>query len=69
MRLIKFIETLASQAVPSDDAKYLWFDSKGITSSQDMLCYEDAKPFIGFLYDSWLRPVSLDRREALDEAC
>jgi len=67
--MIKYIEVKANESVPTDDAKYLWFDSAGITSSQDWCSYDEAKELIGFLYDSWLKPIAFDGREALDEAC
>lgn len=51
-----YIETFASQEMPEDDAKYLWFDSKGVTGEQFLTKFE-AEPLVGFLFDSWLRPV------------
>lgn len=56
MHKVVYVETLASQEMPEDDSKYLWFDSKGITGQRYMNKLE-AEPLIGFVVDSWLKPV------------
>ena len=66
---VEYIETLASKAVPNDDSRYLWFDSTGIIGAQEFLTYDEAKDFIGWRFDSWLKPVTFARLEVLDEAC